>query len=137
MRGNGLGPGQGSDQEFKIEGEGGRHMAKVDPVRGVWLPREQILAQALPARHFSSSAKRTGWLYLDTWYMIGPWENDGAVTYDRRHPPETGIDFDAVYLDGKGGQELSWQFLQSNNIRVIPPQSQRDATYYFYTESGV
>lgn len=132
--GGGVGPGRGSDREFRIDREGGKHMAKVDPIRGVRLPKERILAQALSARKISSKAKRKGWLYVDTWYMIGPWENHGAVTYDRLHPPESGIDFDAIYPTGKNGQSLRWQFHQSNNIRIIPPKSQSDATYYFYTE---
>ncbi len=92
-------PGSGSlaDSEFHIEGEGGRFMVRVNPQNDIRLPRELIMAQALPARRFSRDASRKGWLYLDTWYQIGLWENGGGVTYANEHPPENAIDFDAVY----------------------------------------
>ena len=131
---DGHGSGTAADSEFYLEGEGGNRMAKLDAHRGIRLPKEMLLAQALPARRFSRAAARKGWLYIDTWYMIGPWDNGGAVVYSRPHPPENVVDFDALYAGGKNGQQLSWEFYQSNNIRIIPPNSERDATYYFYTE---
>ena len=95
------GAGQAADAEFHLKGEGGQFMRKVDRNRSVRLPSDQIQAQAIPARRFSPDANRRGWLYVDTWYVIGPWENDGRIDYGRQRPPEFGIDYDAVYADGK------------------------------------
>lgn len=132
----GEGPGVGSDKEFYTEEEGGRFMAHIDKLPGIRLPNGQILAQAMPGRRFAKNASRHGWLYLDTWYMVGPWENGGSIDYARVHPPEDQIDFDAVYADGKGGQELRWEFIQTNNIRFSPsrPGGTADSTFYLYTE---
>jgi len=97
------------------------------------LSEEEVLAQALPGRKFSRTSPRTGWLYLDTWYVIGPWENEWRTGFDAPLPPETMIDLDAEYV-GKHGQTLTWQFHQSDNIRVKPPRETEGATYYGYTE---
>ena len=48
---------------------------------GLRLNQEMVKAQALPGRRFSKSADRKGWLYINTWYMIGPWEVLGERTF--------------------------------------------------------
>lgn len=102
------------------------------------ITQDQVSAQALPGRKFSKDSDRQGWLYIDTWYVIGPWENHGKIDYSVIHPPEYEINFDAVY-QGKEGEKgepkaLRWQFTQSDMIRVTPPDEESNATYYAYTE---
>jgi hypothetical protein len=97
------------------------------------LSEQKVIKEALPGRTFSRTSPRTGWLYLDTWYVIGPWENRSRVAFDRTWPPETLVDLDATY-EGKGGRRLAWQFHQSDNIRVKPPDEEESSTYYAYTE---
>jgi hypothetical protein len=97
------------------------------------LSEAKVLKEALPGRTFSRSSPRTGWLYLDTWYVIGPWENRARIGFADSQPPETLVDLDATY-PGKDGRTLSWQFFQSDNIRVKPPLELERSTYYGYTE---
>jgi hypothetical protein len=102
---------------------------------------DMIKAKALPGRRFRKDSKRQGWLFLDTWYVIGPWENDGALNYENAHPPEVAVDLDAEYFDGKliepNGSErhpLKWRFVQSDIMRITPPNEQKRSTYYAFTE---
>lgn len=100
----------------------------------------EIKAKALPGRRFSSESTRSGWLYLDSWYIIGPWENNGVLDYARTRPPEITIDLDARYPDGKINRAtgeprlLRWEFLQSDMMRLVPPVEEGDSTYYCFTE---
>ncbi len=130
-------PGAGNalvtDPRFHLQHEGGKFMAHIDNLPGIRIPSKKIFAEAMAGRRFSRDSARKGWLYLDTWYLIGPWENHGRVDYTNVHPPEKSIDFDATYV-GKRGQELRWKYIHSNNIRVIPENAPGDATWYAYTE---
>lgn len=112
-------------------------------------------AEALPGRRFSASSSRKGWLYLDTWYVIGPWSNTDITSFEPRHPPEERIDLDAVYPgavyneaqaagDRRRGvdfghavgapRSLRWRFTQSDGARVVVPDERMNATYYAYTD---
>ena len=109
--------------------------------RGPSIDQGAILAKALPGRRFTKSSTRRGWLYIDTWYVIGPWENNSKVNYNHVHPPEYGIDFDAVYSDGKFADDPShrdhfirWEFYQSDQARCQPPRVYAASTYYAYTD---
>lgn len=122
---------------------------------GPRLNQEMVKAQALPGRRFSKSAERKGWLYINTWYMIGPWENYGRDDFSLVHPPEVSVDFDAVYTDGQVGMgivetdshplkmigekvaldgTLRWQFMQSESMHNTVPVTTGSSTYYAYTE---
>ena len=97
--------------------------------------------QTLPGRMITDASDRKGWLYIDTWYIIGPWENEGELSNTESHPPEDVIDLDAVYLDGKFADDpdlplhtLSWEFYQSDQLPNQPPQVFANSTYYAYTE---
>lgn len=105
------------------------------------IPAVMIKAKALPGRRFRKDSKRQGWLFLDTWYVIGPWENNGELNYENAHPPEIAVDLDAEYFDGKpvvpNGSErhpLKWRFVQSDIMRITPPNEQKRSTYYAFTE---
>ncbi|GEM_PF-5642728 len=105
------------------------------------VPLEDIKARALPGRRFHQQSQRRGWLFIDTWYVIGPWENHGKLDYTHKHPPEIHVDLDREYVDGKvknraSGERypLRWQFIQSDIMRITPPQEVNHATYYAFTE---
>ncbi|GHC02706.1 hypothetical protein GCM10007047_19180 [Cerasicoccus arenae] len=115
-----------------------------------------ITANALPGRRFSASSSRQGWLYLDTWYVIGPWDNDGDLrSFDIPLPPESEINFDGAYTgkvytpqharqDSEQGiirgytlnepRTLRWNFIQSDSIRTMVPDEVSNATYYLHTD---
>lgn len=97
------------------------------------LAEDRVLREALPGRMLDPASPRHGWLYLDTWYLIGPWENHGRVDFHLTHPPESLVDLDATYT-GKNNTSLRWTFHQSDNIRIKPPVEMEQATYYGYTE---
>lgn len=91
------------------------------PVRTQRLDVEKIKAEALPGRRFTGQSPRRGWLYVDTWYVIGPWENHGKIDWSNIHAPEFEIDLAKTYPGGKGGRELRWQFTQNPTIRCDTP----------------
>ena len=104
------------------------------PVRTKRLDSGRIKAEALPGRRFTDESARRGWLYVDTWYAIGPWENHGKVDWSNVHQPEFEIDLARSYADGKDGRELRWQFTQNQAIRCVVPAEKNNSTYYAYTE---
>ncbi len=103
----------------------------------------RITAQLLPGRKLSRTSKRQGWLYLDTWYVIGPFQRldefSHELNFKFRYPPETRVDLDATY-PGKLSPatrrpaELRWRFYQSNTLRITPPDEIDGSVYYAYTE---
>lgn len=116
---------------------------------------ELVAAQALPGRRFSRDSARKGWLYVNTWYMIGPWDSHGRNDFSLTHPPERGIDLDAVYRDGQIGEgvaetdshplkitgdevdldgTLRWKFMQSESMHNVMPVTSDNSTCYAYTE---
>ncbi len=104
------------------------------------LNQNQIKRQALPGRRFSSNAQRQGWLFLDTWYLIGPWDKK-AKMFEPPLPPEIDIDLDAEYVGkemGRGKNKepmtLRWRFSQSNTVRITPYDHTGDSVYFGYTE---
>jgi len=138
----GLGEGEGDSSGLRADLTGeGASMAAGKKQESIRLDEHDIIAKALPGRRFTEESARRGWLYLDTWYVIGPWENESKVNFEKSHPPEYEIDFDAHYFDGKFSnrddhpdQALKWEFYQSDSVRCQPPRVYGAATYYAYTE---
>lgn len=140
MMSQGGGEGESDGMNRDATGEGA-NMAAGRSQPSIQLSQDQVLAKAMPGRMFTESSERSGWLYIDTWYVIGPWENHSNVDFETTHPPEYEVDFDAVYHDGKFAdrpnsdyRELKWEFVQSDHIRVEPPKVFAASTYYAYTE---
>lgn len=93
--------------------------------------------QVLPAK----------WMYVNSWYVIGPFPNPNRINLRRKFPPESVIDLNATYA-GKDGKVLRWQFMQAKNknqithwgateynaAEVIPDKSEEYAIYYAYAE---
>ena len=75
-------------------------------------------------------------VYLDTWYVIGPFEGHGDESMAHGYPPEDDVDLDAVY-PGPEGRTLTWQFTSRGFYPFIPPDVRDDAVYYAYTELRV
>jgi len=110
------------------------------------LTMEGVVPKALPGRRLTSKANREGWMYIDTWYVIGPWEREPYV--GKPLPPQYEINLDAEYTNGKIGEwqdprteemmnldgRVSWKFVQSDSIYIQPPQETGDAIYFAYTE---
>ena len=75
-------------------------------------------------------------IFLDTWYVIGPFEGAGYDSQNAIYPPERGIDLDAVYF-GKNHLPVRWTFQQDARYPSVPLPRAENAVYYAYTEVEV
>lgn len=79
------------------------------------------------------AGRRPEWLYVDSWYLIGPWPNAGRQHIDTKFPPETVVDLDAIYITD-ANQPVRWKFYQSPSEFVVPPGIDEYQIFYAYTE---
>lgn len=127
-----------------------------DRTKQIMVDEQKVLANVLPGRRFSASTPRKGYLYIDTWHIIGPWDADSSgsrqMDFSKVYPPEKKLNLDAVYNGGKRKRifddergyfgkstltgKLEWKFYQSPTVEVRIPRSQlaHDALYFAYTE---
>ena len=75
-------------------------------------------------------------VYLDTWYVIGPFAGKGDESMQAGYPPEDAVDLDAAY-PGPDGRTLTWQFTSRGFYPFIPPDRRADSVYYAWTELRV
>jgi hypothetical protein len=75
-------------------------------------------------------------IFLDTWYVIGPFAAHGRGSIDAVHPPERGLDLDAVYY-GKNDEPIRWNWQQEASYPFVPRPRAENAVYYAYTEVDV
>ena len=75
---------------------------------------------------FTEDASKDGipakWMYVQDWYVIGPFPNPNRVNLRRKFPPESVVDLDATYV-GKDGRTIKWEFMQAKNAN--PKESWR------------
>jgi len=103
---------------------------------------------ARPGRVFGAGGEQAEWVYIDTWYTLGPFPNPKRVNLHRKFPPESGVDLDARYPGGKHGS-LTWQFVQGDlskrfskgaplwtrtPIAMVPAGGEPYGVWYAYTE---
>lgn len=72
-------------------------------------------------------------VFVDRWYVIGPFHATGDGSINKLYPPEQWVDLDGVYR-GKGQRVLRWQYVSSASYPLIPPDPAERAIYYGYTE---
>jgi hypothetical protein len=100
----------------------------VGPVvhKGLLFPKQESVLdrtkRPLPGRKLMAHGERSEWMYIDQWYIIGPFANPNRENLDKKFPPESGVDLDAVYI-GKDGRVL-----------IIPHQPADYAIWYACTE---
>ncbi len=87
------------------------------------------------------------WMYVDSWYVIGPFPNPGRINLRRKFAPETIQDLDATY-EGKDGRTVRWEFVQAHNAdtrcwwqpwipntaEVVPRHMEEYGIYYAVTD---
>lgn len=130
--------------------------ASQDRTREITVDKKKVLANVIPGRRFSTNSARKGYLFIDTWHIIGPWNATAnrhqKIDFSTIYPPETRLNLDAVYTTGKthriyddergyAGKDklsgrLTWKFYQSPTVEVRIPREQlaNDALYFAYTE---
>ncbi|MGB8353322.1 MAG: hypothetical protein WCD79_05505, partial [Chthoniobacteraceae bacterium] len=89
---------------------------------------------SLPGRKVHNEGEGVGakWMFIDTWYIIGPFPNPARRNIDTKFPPDSVIDLDATYT-GKNDELVHWRFKQSPTAGIHPPEEQPYAIYYAYT----
>ena len=88
---------------------------------------------AFGARAITADGHPSAWMYVDSWYTIGPFPNPNRINIDREFPPDSMIDLDATYI-GKNGRRIHWRFTQSTDPELIPPTAEEYGIWYAYTE---
>lgn len=96
---------------------------------------EQAAAPSATATPSTSAgdSRPAGWVYLNKWYIVGPFENRGDIDFRQAFPPEVLFDLDASYR-GKGGKTVSWEYVHSESVSITPPDLHGESAYYAYTE---
>ena len=98
--------------------------------------------KAVPGRKIKADASGGGWMYVDSWYIIGPFDNARRENLEKKFPPETVVDLNAAYT-GKDNQPVRWEFYQSGQSRVTPlfqhfhPERKRARWTDDYTARGL
>jgi hypothetical protein len=75
-------------------------------------------------------------VFLDTWYVIGPFAGRARDSIAAVYPPERGVDLDAVYY-GKNDEPVRWTWQQEASYPFVPRPRAENAVYYAYTEVEV
>jgi len=87
----------------------------------------------VPGRKLMKEGRQAEWMYVDTWYTIGPFPNPDRAHLDKKFPPESVVDLDATYI-GKQGRRLRWEFKQWPAVMIAPIVVDKYAIWYAYTE---
>jgi hypothetical protein len=113
--GQGAGAGAGGQQGPGPKGKQGQ-----PGLGGGGPPQMPKNMKALPGRKVNTTSPSTGWMFVDSWYIIGPFDNARRENIEKKFPPETVVDLNATYL-GKDNTPIRWDFFQSPQAMVVPP----------------
>jgi hypothetical protein len=76
-------------------------------------------------------------VYLNSWYILGPFEGLSSDSLKEIYPPEVGggagVDLDAAY-EGLRGRVLQWRYQTSAAYPFVPQPRAENAVYFAYTE---
>ena len=123
----------GSSLDLTGNAEDGKHQF----VRYASPPAVDVSALHTAAgRVFGAGGTYAERVYLDTWYVIGPFAGKGDESLQAGYPPEDDVDLDAAY-PGPEGRTLSWRFTSRGFYPFVPPDRRADSVYYAYTELRV
>jgi hypothetical protein len=97
----------------------------------------------LPGRKLLQEGWKKEWMFVNAWYVIGPFPNPNRRNLTKKFPPETsidprrgfvGIDLDASYT-GAGEKPVRWEYLATDRrVCFVPPHPMDWAIWYAYTE---
>jgi len=135
------GAGSKDENYRRIGGRGGEYVGQPESRKDAGTG-EDLLPGNVLAVDETSRGMPGGWMYLESWWIIGPFPNPDRVNITRKFPPESVIDLDAAY-EGAGGL-VKWQFSQArtpfpsdkpnrHRSEVIPPNRREFAIWYGYT----
>lgn len=107
------------------------HTARVPYLRPP--PMDSARLRAGGGRTIGAGGVLLNRIYLDHWYLIGPFDGPGARALDTVYPPEQHVDLDGSYR-GQGGQPLAWRYTSRGFYPFVLPDAAERAVYYAYTE---
>ncbi|KJV28437.1 hypothetical protein [Luteibacter yeojuensis] len=111
----------------------GNHGADIVPHgRFSKIPPLDAPVHAAAGRSAGAGGAYTNRLYVDTWYVVGPFEAVGDHPLDHPELPEVAVDLDGTYA-GKFGT-LTWRYVQASEYPLFLPDPAESAIYYGYTE---
>ncbi len=75
-------------------------------------------------------------VYLNDWYIVGPFEGRSRDSVVTEYPPEWGVDLDAVYA-GWDGAPVRWRHVNEPRYPFVPLPKRENAVYYAWAELRV
>jgi hypothetical protein len=124
-------------------GRGEGPITKKDLGLAIELGLDLSQTMPLPGRKLLKRGPKDQWMFINSWFVIGPFPNPGRVNLTQKFPPETsidprlgfvGIDLDAKYV-GADKKTVRWQFLATDRLVCFIPHQPMDwAIWYAYTE---
>lgn len=100
---------------------------------------------AIPGRRLVTGGRTSEWLYVDSWYIIGPFPGDRRrENLDVRFGPEANVNLADVFT-GMGGEKVKWEYKKVGFVRqgpgpktaywkIEPRRVVAYAIYYAFTE---
>lgn len=113
----------------KVESDDGSHLdrSKNHPLIDSKTP------DVNPGTIAGDNSVATSWMFVDSWYTLGPFANPQRANIDRKFPPETVVDLDASYV-GKDNRVIRWTYEKSARPCMIPANAEPYGIWYAYTE---
>ncbi len=82
-----------------------------------------------------SANAESGWTFVDSWYILGPFDNPNRANIHKKFPPENLLDLDAKFRTKASPTPISWEFFQSAEPKVEPLRYQGEyVIYYAWTQ---
>ena len=106
--------------------------------------------EAIPGRRLVTGGRINDWLYVDSWYIIGPFPSDRRrQNLDVRFGPEANVNLDDVFLGKELGdgskRKVRWEYKKTGSCaqgtttkqaywKIEPKTVVRSGIYYAFTE---
>jgi hypothetical protein len=87
-------------------------------------------------RSFGPGGLHADRVYLDSWYVVGPFPGRGDRSMFTAYAPEQQLDLAARYA-GLDGRVLRWTYTSRGFYPFVLPEPANDAVYFAYTEIRV
>lgn len=117
---------------FEVASGGTRAPDIVPKGRFSTIPPLDAPVRAAGGRSVGAGGTYANRLYVDTWYVAGPFEAIGDHPLEHPELPEIAVDLDGTYA-GKFGT-LTWRYVQASEYPLFLPDPAESAIYYGYTE---
>jgi len=118
---------------FEVEADAAQGPQNVPRGRFSSIPPLDAPVRAAGGRSLGAGGTYANRVYIDTWYVVGPFEAISDQPLEHPELPEVAIDLDGTYA-GKSGRTLRWRYVQASEYPMFLPDAAESAIYYGYTE---